>query len=210
VFLARHRARMRRRGRLWRARLQKFSPAAAEKQLFGPWVRYLEGRCLERYHEPPFRRRSRDRAARLLANRLTSSQRRCLRRYGFFNVRGSSGRGFRVWARRQLPVELIDLASPEANHQPWLYCVHSECADDGSILPLADYLLELKLCLEANEEHFLVTSNPNFENGYIEKYELLKAARESSPMTDPIALEWLAAAEGLASEWTRTRSRSSP
>jgi hypothetical protein len=35
-------------------------------------------------------------------------------------------------------------------------------------------LLELKLCLEAAEEHFLVIANPNFERGRVEKNELLR------------------------------------
>ena len=50
---------------------------------------------------------------------------------------------------------------------------HNEISENAAMLPLADYLLELKLCLEADEEYFLLTSNPDFMQGVIEKNELL-------------------------------------
>jgi hypothetical protein len=39
----------------------------------------------------------------------------------FFVVKGKSGRRFRVWARRQVPVVLIDSVNWRLRHDPWLY-----------------------------------------------------------------------------------------
>jgi hypothetical protein len=47
--------------------------------------------------------------------------------------------------------------------------VRNDFAEGIAVLPLADYLLELKLCLEAVEEYFLLTSNPNFERRQIRR-----------------------------------------
>lgn len=173
-MLARCRVRVRRRVRLWRASLGEPLPRRMEHQLFGPSVRYLERRFLDHYRVSRFNSHSRERAALLLARHLSRSQQRCLRARGFFIVMGRSGRRFRVWARRQLPVELIDSAIMSPPHKPWLYCVYNDLSKGVAVLPLADYLLELKLCLEAAEEYFLVTSNPNFNEGAIEKNELLR------------------------------------
>jgi hypothetical protein len=179
VFVARCRARIRRRARLWRAGLANLFPRPTERRLFGRWVRYLDRRYLDCWYldsrgVPRFDSVSRERAAVLLAGHLSGSQRRCLCRSGFFVVTGKSGRRFRVWARRHMPVELIDSVNSRPRHNPWLYCIHNDPSEGIAAVPLADYLLELKLCLEAAEEYFLVTSNPNFERGQIEKEELLR------------------------------------
>jgi hypothetical protein len=205
VFLARCRARVRRRARFWRVGLGKLLPSRTEYQLFGPWARYLEQRYLDCYRTPHFSSGGRERAALLLARHLSRSQQRCLRERGFFTVTGKSGRRFRVWARRQFPVELIHSKNSSPDHKPWLYCVHNDLSEGVAILPLADYLFELKLCLEAAEEYFLIISNPNFEQGQIEKDEFLrKAGAAGRPITDRLAIQSLAAAEELASESIRT------
>jgi hypothetical protein len=149
-------------------------PQRAERELFSPLVRYLERRYVGRYGVSAPDSDSRERAAALLARHLTSLQRHCLRKRGFFIVTARSGHRFRVWARRQLPVELIDGANPRPPHKPWLYCVTNDLSECGVILPLADYMFELKLCLEAAEEYFLLTSNPNFKEGLLEKHELAR------------------------------------
>ena len=145
-----------------------------EHRLFGLSTRYLERKFLDHYQVSRFNSHSRERAALLLARHLSGSQQRCLRARGFFIVMGASRRRFRIWARRQLPVELIDSTSSSPRHEPWLYCIHNDLSEGVAILPLADYLLELKLCLETAEEYFLVTSNPNFNEGAIEKNELVR------------------------------------
>jgi hypothetical protein len=177
MILARWQVHLRRRARVCRAFARKLLSTRAEEQLFSVSVRYLDRGFLTRYG-PDFAcdRAARDRAARLLASHLTDAQRRTLRKHRFFFVTGRSGRRFRVWARRQLPVELI--SAPNSHDQlPLLYCVNNDLSDSGGVLPLADYLLELKLCLEADEKFFLMTSNPNFEDGRIEKSELLRESR---------------------------------
>jgi hypothetical protein len=81
-----------------------------------------------------------------------------------------------------------------------------EAAEDvsGSIDDLdslADYLLELKLCLEAVEEYFLHTSNPNFERRQIEKNELLRKVTFTDwPLDEREARHWRAVADDLSSE----------
>jgi|SRR5579875_1000728 len=168
---ARSRARWRRWARRWRNRLGRFLPSQSERELFSPRIRYLDRHAVIYAHDSA----SRERAAQLLARHLTSLQRRCLRKRGFFSVTGRSGRRYRVWARRQLPVELIDGRHTRAHHKPWLYCITTDGLADGeATLPLADQMLELKLCLEADEEYFLITSNPNFIEGVNEKNELLR------------------------------------
>jgi hypothetical protein len=174
MVFARCRARMRRWTRPWLKGLGKLLPRRAERELFGPFVRYFD-----KHHDcygaiSTRDSGSRERAAALLAYHLTGLQRRCLRRRSFFIVTGKSGRRFRVWARRQLPVELIDSRNYQSHHEPRCYCITNALSEDGAILPLADYLLELKLCLEAAEEYFVVTSNPQFKEGLIEKNELLR------------------------------------
>lgn len=178
MVLARWQVRLRRRARACRAFARKLLSARAEDQLFSLSVRYLDRGFLSRYG-PAFAcdRAGRNRAATLLARHLSTSQRRTLRNHGFFFVTGRSGRRFRVWARRQLPVELIGAPSSSRDQLPLLYCVNNDLSDAGAVLPLADYLLELKLCLEADEKFFLMTSNPNFEDGRIEKSELLRESR---------------------------------
>jgi hypothetical protein len=198
-------ARVRRRVRLW---FQGFGALLArrqvEREVFSPRVRYLERSYLGRLSAssaPDFR--SRERAAVLLADHLSTSQRRWLRRRDFFIVTAKSGRRFRVWARRQRPVELIDSTNARWRHQPWLYCVNSELTEDGAVLPLADQLLGLKLCLEGAEEYFLVTANPNFEQGQIEKTELLRKAGSPDSLTPrrlTVGAALIAGAEGLSSD----------
>lgn len=171
MIVARGRARLRGWARRWSARFGKLLPQRAERELFSPRVRYLDRHSVIYAHDAP----SRERAARLLARHLTSVQRRCLRVRGFFVVRTSSGRQYRLWARRQLPVELIDERNRRAHHKPWLYCITTDSMLEGeATLPLADQMLELKLCLEADEPYFLMTSNPNFIEGVSEKNELLR------------------------------------
>jgi hypothetical protein len=175
VVAARWLVRIRRRTRPWLNTFSSLLPQRAERELFSLLVRYLERRSLARYGTWAPDSVSRERAAALLAQHLTTAQRHSLRKRGFFMVTSNSGRRFRVWARRQLPVELIDRSAASARcHKPWLYCIHTDFAEVSGILPLSDYLLELKLCLEAAEEHFLVTANPNFERGRVEKNELLR------------------------------------
>lgn len=179
MTLARWRVRLRRRARVCGAFVRKLFSARAEDQLFSLSVKYLDRGFLTRYG-PAFicDRGARDRAASLLARHLSGAQRRTLRNHGFFFVTSRSGRRFRVWARRQLPVELVTPPSNGARDQlPLLYCVNNDLSDAEAVLPLADYLLELKLCLEADEKYFLMTSNPNFEEGRIEKSELLRESR---------------------------------
>ena len=188
----RSRARVRRFARRLRKRVSKLFPVSTERELFGPWVRYLEQRYVERSHGLGSGRGGRERAARLLAGHLNSPQRRCLRRRGFFMVVGKSGRRFRVWARRELSVELVNPADSQHVQKPWCYCIHNGVTEDGALLPLADYLLELKLCLEADEEYFLLTSNPDFTQGVIEKNELLRRAYASTGMQDAPS-NWLRA-----------------
>ena len=175
----RGRARLRRRVRLWRASLAKLLPRRAERELFSASVRHLDNRYFLQqtsgYFLPPAC--ARERAALLLMRYLDSVQRSCLRRRGFFVVTGRSGRRFRVWARRRVPVELVDWRNVRPDHRPFLYCVNNE----SGVLPLADFLLELKLCLEADEEHFLLNSNPNFEQGHIEKKDLVRCYRFENP-----------------------------
>ena len=65
--------------------------------------------------------------------------------------------------------------------------MHNDLSEGPAILPLADYLLELKLCLEAAEEYFVVTSNPNFERGQIEKDQLLRKVGAVGQSTLPAA-----------------------
>jgi hypothetical protein len=178
LILARSRARMRRRVRLWLERFGKLLPHRTERDLFSRSVRYFErinfaGQPVDLVPDAA----GRERAAALLARHLTSAQRRCLRKRGFFLVVGKSGRRFRIWARRSLPVELIGSASMRRYGGPRLYCITTDVSDEGGILPLADYLLELKLCLEADEEYFLLTSNPNFEEGRLEKNQILLRRR---------------------------------
>jgi hypothetical protein len=178
LILARSRARLRQRVRLYLERIGQLFPHRTERDLFSRSVRYFErinfaGQPVDLVPDAA----SRERAAALLAARLTSAQRRCLRKRGFFIVVGSSGRRFRVWARRSLPVELVDSGTLRRYSGPRLYCVTTDVSDEGGILPLADYLLELKLCLEADEEYFLLTSNPNFEEGRLEKNQILLRRR---------------------------------
>ena len=186
MLVARWRVRLRRRVRTCRALLHKLLSTRAEEQLFSLSARYLDRSFLARYG-PAFScdRSGRDRAASLLARHLTSAQRRTLRNRGFFFVRSQSGRRFRVWARRQLPVELMSPANSSRDQLPWLYCVNNDLSDSEAVLPLADYLLELKLCLEADEKYFLLTSNPNFEDGRIEKSELLRGSRRKPGSAEP-------------------------
>jgi len=176
---ARSRVRVRRFARRFRRRVSKLFPVSAERELFGSRVRYLEQRYAERALGLGSGRGGRERAARLLARHLKSPQRRCLRRRGFFIVVGKSGRRFRVWARRELAVELVNSANSQHVQKPWCYCIHNGVTEDGALLPLADYLLELKLCLEADEEYFMLTSNPDFIQGVIEKNELLRRTSAS-------------------------------
>ena len=175
MILARWRGRLRRRARSCRELARKILFVRAEDSLFSLSVRYLDRGFAARYG-PSFAcgREARDRAAALLSSHLTGAQRRTLRDHGFFLVKGRSGRRFRIWARRQLPVELIVATNNSRDQLPLLYCVNNDLSDSSAVLPLADYLLELKLCLEADEEYFLVTSNPNFESGRIEKSQLLR------------------------------------
>lgn len=173
------RARVRRFVRRFRQRVTKLFPVSTERELFGPWVRFQEQRYLVCGHGVVSGRGGRERAARLLARNLNISQRRCLRRRGFFVVVGKSGRRFRLWARRDLPVELVNPADSKRVQNPWYYCIHNVALEDGGLLPLADYLLELKLCLEADEEYFLLTSNPHFSQGVIEKDGLLRRSSAS-------------------------------
>jgi hypothetical protein len=181
LILARSRARLRQRVRLYLERIGKLFPHRMERDLFSRSVRYFErinfaGQPVDLVPDAA----SRERAAALLAARLTSAQRRCLRKRGFFMVVGSTGRRFRIWARRSLPVELVDSGALRRYSGPRLYCVTTDVSDEGGILPLADYLLELKLCLEADEEYFLLTSNPNFEEGRLEKNQILLRKRGSA------------------------------
>jgi hypothetical protein len=164
-MLARGRVRFRRWARLWSAKLGALLPQRVERELFSPRVRYLDRHFIICAHDV----RSRERAARLLARHLTSVQRRCLRERGFFVVRIKSGRQYRLWARHDFPVELIDNHSSRPRHEPWRYCIAAQPA-----LLLADQMLELKLCLEADETHFLMISNPDFNEGIAEKALLRK------------------------------------
>jgi len=171
AVLERGRARFRRWARHWVSRMHTFLPPQAERELFSARVRYLDRHAVIYVHDSA----ARERAALLLARHLNSLQRRCLRYRGFFVVNSRRGRRYRIWARRQLPVELIDPRRTQAHHKPWLYCVTTDGLAEGeATLPLADQLLELKLCLEADEDYFLVTSNPNFIEGVNEKNELLR------------------------------------
>jgi len=181
LILARSRARFRKRVRRHLERIGRLFPHRTERDLFSRSVRYFErinfaGQPVDLVPDAA----SRERAAALLSARLTSGQRRCLRRRGFFTVIGSSGRRFRIWARRSLPVELADDTSLRRYSGPRLYCVTTDVSEEGGILPLADYLLELKLCLEADEEYFLLTSNPNFEQGRLEKNQILLRRKGSA------------------------------
>ncbi len=178
--MGRSRARLRRRARRFLEGIGRLFPHRTERELFSRSVRYFErinfaGQPVDLVPDAA----SRERAASLLASRLSSAQRRCLRQRGFFLVVGKSGRRFRIWARRSLPVELIDSVSPRRYSGPRLYCVTTDVSDEGGILPLADYLLELKLCLEADEDYFLLTSNPNFEEGRLEKNQILLRRKSS-------------------------------
>lgn len=168
----------------------------SKKSLYGWNVCFaIDGRGV-----PRFDSESRE-SALLLAGHLKSSQRRCLRRSGFFVVKGKSGRRFRVWARRQVPVVLIDSVNWRPRHDPWLYSSTNDFAENIAVLPLADYLLELKLCLEAAEEYFLLTSNPNFERRQIEKNELLRKVTFTDwPLDEREARHWRAVADDLSSE----------
>jgi hypothetical protein len=172
LVLRRARARLRRWGRQGVSRVAALLPPQAERELFSARVRYLDRHAVIYVHDSA----ARERAARLLARHLNSVQRRCLRHRGFFVVTSRRGRRYRIWARRQLPVELIDArGNTHRHHKPWLYCVTTDGLAGGeATLPLADQLLELKLCLEADESYFLVTSNPNFIEGVNEKNELLR------------------------------------
>jgi hypothetical protein len=79
--------------------------------------------------------------------------------------------------------------------------VHNDFAEGIAVLPLADYLLELKLWLEAAEEYFLLTSNPNFERRQIEKNELLRKVTFTDwPLDEREARHWRAVADDLSSE----------
>lgn len=164
-MLARSRARFRIWARRWSAKLKALLPQPAERELFSRRVR-------RRLHSGvTCDAASGEHAARLLSGRLTEAQRRCLRRRDFFAVEAKSGRKYRLWARRQFPVELIDDRGPRRRHAPWLYCVEA-----GRRLPLADQMLALKLCLEADEDHFLIAGNPNFAEGMTEKAALVRKA----------------------------------
>ncbi len=179
---------------------QKMFPHHAEFETFGPVVQFRDRRYLGHCSgDVALDAVSRDRAAALLAAHLNGLQRSCLRRQGFFIVTGRSGRRFRIWARRQLPVELCNSQGASNRHKPKLYCVFSYRSDDDAVLPLGDCLLELKLCLESNEEYFLSVSNPNFKEGLDEKAELMrKSCRIDLPLPktsrtyDPLLLNRLA------------------
>jgi hypothetical protein len=176
MVIARCLVHVRRRVRLWQSKFTRYLPSRKERQLFGPWVRFMERRYTDYDRTSRFNPDCRERAALLLACHLSNAQQRCLRKRGFFIVRGKTGRRYRLWARRQFPVELIDSTAAVWGHKPWLYCIHNDLSEGPAILPLADYVLELKLCLEAAEKHFLLTSNPTFEQGRLEKEELLRIA----------------------------------
>jgi len=176
----RGRARLRSRVRLCLAKWHRFVPQRAERELFSAAARYYDNRyfCDNHYllHSGLFtaQTRPKERAARLLLRNLSSVQRRCVRRRNFFVVTGRSGRRFRVWARRSYPVELLDSTSNAGGiRESQLYCVNTELEEYGS-LPLGDFLLELKLCLEADETYFLLNSNPNFQRGQADKELLVK------------------------------------
>lgn len=182
MVAARWLVRVRSSARPWLRGFGSLLPQRAERELFSWLVRDLERRPLAGYGARAPNRACRERAAVLLARSLSSTQRRCLRKRGFFVVAARSGRRYRIWARRQLAVELVDRdAASRYPHKPWLYCIHNDFEETEGLLPLADYLLELKLCLEAAEEHFLITANPHFERGEIDRKELLDKLVASEP-----------------------------
>jgi hypothetical protein len=172
LVLVRCRIRLRQGARLGRVILARLLPRSVERELFSSFTRRVDDGFLHRYGIFSLDRLARERAATLLSRHLTSLQRRCLRERGYFIVGTRSGRRFRIWARRQLPVELMD-SDNCCRRERQLYCITVDDADAASVMPLADYLFELKLCLEADEELFVLTSNPMFDQGRIEKNRLL-------------------------------------
>ena len=67
--------------------------------------------------------------------------------------------------------------------------------------PSPDGGYALKVCLEAAEEYFLLTSNPNFERRQIAKNELLRKVTFTDwPLDEREARHWRAVADDLSSE----------
>jgi hypothetical protein len=85
---------IRRRTRPWLNTLSSLFSQRVEQELFSLLVRYLERRSLAHYDTWAPNSVSRERAARLLAQHLTTAQRHCLRKRGFFIVTSNSGRRF--------------------------------------------------------------------------------------------------------------------
>ncbi len=105
-----------------------------------PEQRYLRQADARRKSAP-------SRAERLLLEYLAPEQRESYARYGWFVVRGASGRRYSVWKKDALYCNVCELGT-------YGQTVSRLCAHAAINVPMGDHLLTQKLMLEHHEAEF--------------------------------------------------------
>ncbi len=93
------------------------------------------------------RRSAPDRAEKLLREYLAPEQRETYARYGWFVVRGQSGRRYSIWKKDALYCNVCELGN-------YGQTVARLCAHAAINVPMADHLLTQKLMIEHHEVEF--------------------------------------------------------
>ncbi len=88
-----------------------------------------------------------DRAEKLLIGYLSAEQRATYTRYGWFVVRGESGRRYSIWKKDALYCNVCELGN-------YGQTVARLCAHPAIKVPMGDHLLTQKLMLEHHEAEF--------------------------------------------------------
>ena len=99
---------------------------------------------------------ARDRALELLGFVLSDDQMRTYREHGWFEIRSSKGRRWRIRDRGQSGN--VDLMPEIGDERVATYCAHPP-ADAGRLLPAADAHLAQALTLVSDEDAFLRVAN---------------------------------------------------